>query len=156
MNKRQQKKYLQKLCMYLCMNAYLVTFNNVDFCGLKVPQLISTHVKRIPKFSALSTRNIEKEFTKGLLIFYCKNRKRSIIWEHKLKLLKVEKLTNDLINLVVKMYKLRLTVLNNFVEELFTFEDAGYVEVMCHDLGLSERKSDEVMRRIESSLAIAK
>ena len=156
MNKRQQKKYLQDLCMYLCMNAYLVSFNNVNFCGLNVPQLISTHVKRIPKFSALSTRNIEKQFTKGLLIFYCKNKKRSIIWEHKLSLIKSEKLEEVLISLVIEMYKLRLTVLNNFVEELFTFEDAGYVKVMCHDLGLSERKSDEIIRKIESSLAIAK
>lgn len=156
MNKRQQEKYLQKLCMYLCMNAYLVSFNNVDFCGLNVPQLISAHVKRIPKFSALSTRNIEKQFKKGLSIFYCKNRKRSIIWEHKLPLLKSEKLEEDLISLVVEMYKLRLGVLKVFVEELFSFEDAGYVEVMCHDLGLSERKSDEVIGKIESSLAISK
>lgn len=138
------------------MNAYLVSFNNVDFCGLKVPQLISAHVKRIPKFSALSTRNIEKQFKKGLSIFYCKNRKRSIIWEHKLPLLKSEKLEEDLISLVVEMYKLRLGVLKVFVEELFSFEDAGYVEVMCHDLGLSERKSDEVIGKIESSLAISK
>lgn len=152
MNKRHQKKYLQKLCMYLCMNAYLVTFNNVDFCGLNVPQLISTHVKRIPKFSALSTRNIEKQFTKGLLIFYCKNRKRSIIWEHKLQLLKAEDLTEDLINLVVEMYKLRLTVLKDFVEELFSFEDTGYIEVICHDLGLSEKETDNVIKRINSGL----
>lgn len=138
------------------MNAYLVSFNNVDFSGLNVPQLISAHVKRIPKFSALSTRNIEKQFKKGLSIFYCKNRKRSIIWEHKLPLLKSEKLEEDLISLVVEMYKLRLGVLKVFVEELFSFEDAGYVEVMCHDLGLSERKSDEVIGKIESNLAISK
>lgn len=71
-------------------------------------------------------------------------------------LLKSEKLEEDLISLVVEMYKLRLGVLKVFVEELFSFEDAGYVEVMCHDLGLSERKSDEVIGKIESSLAISK
>ena len=134
------------------MNAYLVSFNNVDFCGLKVPQLISAHVKRIPKFSALSTRNIEKQFKKGLSIFYCKNRKRSIIWEHKLPLLKSEKLEEDLISLVVEMYKLRLVVLKVFVEELFSFEDVGYIEVMSHDLGLSEKETDNVLRRIASDL----
>ena len=156
MNKRQYKKYRQKLCMYLCMNAYLVSFNNVDFCGLNVPQLISDQVKRISKFSALSTRNIEKQFKKGVSVFYAKNKKRSIIWEHKLQLLKAENLTDDLINLVIEMYKLRLTVLKDFTEDLFSFEDAGYVEVMCHNLELSEKETDEVIRKIESSLAIAK
>ena len=156
MSSRKKKKKVQKHCMYLCMNAYLVSFSNIDFCGFKVPQLISGYVKKMPMFSNLSIRNIEKQFKKGLLIFYCKNRKRCIIWEHKLQLLKAEDLTEDLINLVVEMYKLRLTVLKDFVEELFSFEDAGYVEVMCHDLGLSERKSDEVIGKIESNLAISK
>ena len=36
-------------------------------------------------------------------------------------------MTEDLINLVVEMYKLRLTVLKDFVEELFSFEDTGYI-----------------------------
>ena len=156
MNKRQQKKYLQKLCMYLCMNAYLVSFNNIDFCGLKVPQLISGYVKKFPAFSDLSIRSIEKQFRKGLLIFYNRNKKHCIIWEHKLLLLKFENLTGDLINLVIEMYKLRLTVLKDFTEDLFSFEDAGYVEVMCHNLELSEKETDEVIRKIESSLAIAK
>ena len=115
--------------MYLCMNAYLVSFGNIGFCGFKVPQLISGYVKKMPMFSNLSIRNIEKQFKKGLLIFYCKNRKRCIIWEHKLQLLKTENLTEDLINLVVEMYKLRLTVLKDFVEELFSFEDTA-----LHDL----------------------
>jgi len=134
------------------MNAYLVSFGNIDFCGFKVPQLISGYVKKMPMFSNLSIRNIEKQFKKGLLIFYCKNRKRCIIWEHKLQLLKAEALTEDLINLVVEIYKLRLTVLKDFVEELFSFEDSGYIEVMCHDLGLSEKETDNVLRRIESDL----
>ena len=106
----------------------------------------------MPMFSNLSIRNIEKQFKKGLLIFYCKNRKRCIIWEHKLQLLKAEDLTEDLINLVVEMYKLRLTVLKDFVEELFSFEDTGYIEVMCHDLGLSEKETDNVIKRINSGL----
>lgn len=152
MSKQKKKKKAQKLCMYLCMNAYLVSFGNVDFCGLHVPQLISGCVKKMPVFSAFSIRNIEKLFKKGLLIFYCKNRKRCIVWEHKLQLLKAEALTEDLINLVVEMYKLRLTVLKDFVEELFSFEDSGYIEVMCHDLGLSEKETDNVLRRIESDL----
>jgi len=152
MSKQKKKKKAQKLCMYLCMNAYLVSFGNIDFCGFKVPQLISGYVKKMPMFSNLSIRNIEKQFKKGLLIFYCKNRKRCIIWEHKLQLLKAEALTEDLINLVVEIYKLRLTVLKDFVEELFSFEDSGYIEVMCHDLGLSEKETDNVLRRIESDL----
>lgn len=156
MSKQEKRKKTQKLCMYLCMNAYLVSFGNIDFSGFKVPQLISEYVKKMPMFSNLSIRNIEKQFKKGLLIFYCKNRKRCIIWEHKLQLLKTENLTEDLINLVIEMYKLRLTVLKDFTEDLFSFEDAGYVEVMCHNLELSEKETDEVIRKIESSLAIAK
>ena len=156
MSKQKKKKKTQKLCMYLCMNAYLVSFGNIDFSGFKEPQLISGYVKKMPMFSNLSIRNIEKQFKKGLLIFYCKNRKRCIIWEHKLQLLKTENLTEDLINLVVEMYKLRLTVLKDFTEDLFSFEDAGYVEVMCQNLELSEKETDEVIRKIESSLAIAK
>ena len=152
MSRRKKKKKLQKHCMYLCMNAYLVSFGNIDFCGFKVPQLISGYVKKMPMFSNLSIRNIEKQFKKGLLIFYCKNRKRCIIWEHKLQLLKAEDLTEDLINLVVEMYKLRLTVLKAFVEELFSFEDSGYIEVMCHDLGLSEKETDNVIKKINSGL----
>ena len=152
MSKQEKKKKTQKLCMYLCMNAYLVSFGNIDFSGFKVPQLISEYVKKMPMFSNLSIRNIEKQFKKGLLIFYCKNRKRCIIWEHKLQLLKAEDLTEDLINLVVEMYKLRLNVLKDFVEELFSFEDTGYIEVMCHDLGLSEKETDNVIKRINSGL----
>ena len=152
MSRRKKKKKVQKHCMYLCMNAYLVSFGNVDFCGFKVPQLISRYVKKMPMFSNLSIRNIEKQFKKGLLIFYCKNRKRCIIWEHKLQLLKAEDLTEDLINLVVEMYKLRLTVLKVFVEELFSFKDVGYIEVMSHDLGLSEKEIDNVIKRINSDL----
>lgn len=152
MSKQKKKKKTQKLCMYLCMNAYLVSFGNIDFSGFKVPQLISGYVKKMPMFSNLSIRNIEKQFKKGLLIFYCKNRKRCIIWEHKLQLLKAEDLTEDLINLVVEMYKLRLTVLKDFVEELFGFEDVGYIEVMSHDLGLSEKEIDNVIKRINSGL----
>lgn len=152
MSRRKKKKKVQKHCMYLCMNAYLVSFGNIDFCGFKVPQLISGYVKKMPMFSNLSIRNIEKQFKKGLLIFYCKNRKRCIIWEHKLQLLKAENLTEDLINLVVEMYKLRLTVLKAFVEELFSFEDVGYIEVMSHDLGLPEKEIDNVIKRINSDL----
>ena len=152
MSKQKKKKKTQKLCMYLYMNAYLVSFGNIDFSGFKVPQLISGYVKKMPMFSNLSIRNIEKQFKKGLLIFYCKNRKRCIIWEHKLQLLKTENLTEDLINLVVEMYKLRLTVLKAFVEELFSFEDSGYIEVMCHDLRLSEKETDNVIKRINSDL----
>ena len=152
MSKQKKKKKAQKLCMYLCMNAYLVSFGNVDFCGLHVPQLISGCVKKMPVFSALSIRNIEKQIKKGLLILYCKNRKRCIIWEHKLQLLKAEDLTEDLINLVVEMYKLRLTVLKDFVEELFSFEDVGHIEVMSHDLGLSEKEINNVIKRINSGL----
>lgn len=107
--------------MYLCMNAYLVSFGNIDFYGFKVPQLISGYVKKMTMFSNLSIRNIEKQFKKGLLIFYCKNRKRCIIWEHKLQLLKAEDLTEDLINLVVEMYKLRLTVLKDFCGRVIQF-----------------------------------
>ena len=69
-----------------------------------------------------------------------------------MQLLKAEDLTEDLINLVVEMYKLRLTVLQDFVEELFSFEDTGYIEVMCHDLGLSEKETDNVIKRINSGL----
>lgn len=69
-----------------------------------------------------------------------------------MQLLKTENLTEDLINLVVEMYKLRLTVLKDFVEELFSFEDTGYIEVMCHDLGLSEKETDNVIKRINSGL----
>ena len=69
-----------------------------------------------------------------------------------MQLLKSEALTEDLINLVVEMYKLRLTVLKDFVEELFSFEDSGYIEVMCHDLGLSEKETDNVIKRINSGL----
>ncbi|WP_288725370.1 hypothetical protein, partial [uncultured Treponema sp.] len=66
--------------------------------------------------------------------------------------LSLEDLTEDLINLVVEMYKLRLTVLKDFVEELFSFEDTGYIEVICHDLGLSEKETDNVIKRINSDL----
>ena len=69
-----------------------------------------------------------------------------------MQLLKAEDLTEDLINLVVEMYKLRLTVLKDFVEELFGFEDVGYIEVMSHDLGLSEKEIDNVIKRINSGL----
>ena len=50
------------------------------------------------------------------------------------------------------MYKLRLTVLKVFVEELFSFEDVGYIEVMSHDLGLSAKEIDNVIKRINSDL----
>ena len=50
------------------------------------------------------------------------------------------------------MYKLRLTVIKDFVEELFSFEDTGYIEVMCHNLGLSEKETDNVIKRINSGL----
>ena len=50
------------------------------------------------------------------------------------------------------MYKLRLTDLKDFVEELFSFEDTGYIEVICHDLRLSEKETDNVIKRINSGL----
>lgn len=56
MNKGQKEKQTKKLCMYFCMNAYMVSFINVDFCGLEVPALVSGFVKEIPEFSQLSQK----------------------------------------------------------------------------------------------------
>ena len=90
MNKRQKKKEVQRICMYFCMNVYLSFFTDVDLSGFDVPPLISDYVKSIPLFSILSKKNIEKQFHKGLLIFYRHSRKREIIWEYKIPLLKAK------------------------------------------------------------------
>lgn len=149
MNKRLKKKNVQKLCMYFCMNAYLVSFIDIDFSGFDVPPLISEYVKTIPMFSVLSKRNIERQFHKGLEIFHRHSRKRRIIWEYTLPLLKSKKLTEHLCGLVVEMYRLRLHVLREHIEELLTDEDCGYIDDMCHGLKLSGNDTDKLIQKIK-------
>ena len=155
MNKRQVKKQLQKLCMYFCMNAYLASFDNIDFSGLRLPPLISAYVKEIPVFSNLSKRNMEKQFHKGLIIFY-KKRRKYIIWEYKLPLLKSKQLTEHLCNLVIEMYKLRLNILKDYVSETFTDDDCNSIEVMCRGLEMSDKKTVSLIQNIQIQLRIIK
>lgn len=155
MNKRQVKKQLQKLCMYFCMNAYLASFDNIDFFGLRLPPLISAYVKEVPVFSNLSKRNMEKQFHKGLIIFY-KKRRKYIIWEYKLPLLKSKQLTEHLCNLVIEMYKLRLNILKDYVSETFTDDDCNSIEVMCQGLEMSDKKTVSLIQNIQIQLRIIK
>ena len=155
MNKRQVKKQLQKLCMYFCMNAYLASFDNIDFSGLRLPPLISAYVKEVPVFSNLSKRNMEKQFHKGLIIFY-KKRRKYIIWEYKLPLLKSKQLTEHLCNLVIEMYKLRLNILKDYVSETFTDGDCNSIEVMCRGLEMSDKKTVSLIQNIQIQLRIIK
>lgn len=155
MNKRQVKKQLQKLCMYFCMNTYLASFDNIDFSGLRLPSLISDYVKEVPVFSNLSKRNIEKQFHKGLIIFY-KKRRKYIIWEYKLPLLKSKQLTEHLCNLVIEMYKLRLNILKDYVSETFTDDDCNTIEVMCRGLEMSDKKTVSLIQNIQIQLRIIK
>ena len=155
MNKRQVKKQLQKLCMYFCMNAYLASFDNIDFSGLRLPPLISAYVKEVPVFSNLSKRNMEKQFHKGLIIFY-KKRRKYIIWEYKLPLLKSKQLTEHLCNLVIEMYKLRLNILKDYVSETFTDDDCNSIEVMCRGLEMSDKKTVSLIQNIQIQLRIIK
>lgn len=155
MNKRQVKKQLQKLCMYFCMNAYLASFDNIDFSGLRLPPLISAYVKEVPVFSNLSKRNMEKQFHKGLIIFY-KKRRKYIIWEYKLPLLKSKQLTEHLCNLVIEMYKLRLNILKDYVSETFTDDDCNSIEVMCRGLDMSDKKTVSLIQNIQIQLRIIK
>ena len=155
MNKRQVKKQLQKLCMYFCMNAYLASFDNIDFSGLRLPPLISAYVKEVPVFSNLSKRNMKKQFHKGLIIFY-KKRRKYIIWEYKLPLLKSKQLTEHLCNLVIEMYKLRLNILKDYVSETFTDDDCNSIEVMCRGLDMSDKKTVSLIQNIQIQLRIIK
>ena len=155
MNKRQVKKQLQKLCMYFCMNAYLASFDNIDFSGLRLPPLIRDYVKEVQVFSNLSKRNVEKQFHKGLIIFY-KKRRKYIIWEYKLPLLKSKQLTEHLCNLVIEMYKLRLNILKDYVSETFTDDDCNSIEVMCRGLEMSDKKTVSLIQNIQIQLRIIK
>ena len=151
MNNRQQKKHAQEICMYFCMNAYLASFNNVDFSGFDLPPLISDYVKEVPLFSRLSPRNIEKQFYRALVIFYRK-RWNHIIWEYKLPLLKSKQLSEHLCGFVLEMYKLRLNELKDCVAEIFTEEDCCYIENMCRGLKLSDEEMDSLIQNIKIQL----
>ena len=153
MNKRQQKKQTQKLCMYFCMNAYLVSFINVNFNAFNLPSLISKDIRKIPAFSILSESNIEKQFLKGLRIFYRLKRSQRIIWEDKVPLLESHGLTNALLDIVEKMFRLRLTTLRDCVEKLFSDEDFDCLQSFLHgDLKLSKQEKSAEIDRIKMSL----
>ena len=153
MNKRQQKKQTQKLCMYFCMNAYLVSFINVNFNAFNLPPLISKDIKKNLSFSILSQKNIKKQFLKGLRIFYRLKKSQRIIWENKLPLLKSHGLTNALLDIVEKMFRLRLTTLRNCVKELFSDEDFDCLQSFLHgDLKLSKQETTAEIDRIKMSL----
>ncbi len=137
------------------MNTYLASFDNIDFSGLRLPSLISDYVKEVPVFSNLSKRNIEKQFHKGLIIFY-KKRRKYIIWEYKLPLLKSKQLTEHLCNLVIEMYKLRLNILKDYVSETFTDDDCNSIEVMCRGLEMSDKKTVSLIQNIQIQLRIIK
>jgi hypothetical protein len=126
------------------MNAYLASFNNINFYGFDVPPFVSDFVKSVPMFSILSEKNIEKQFCKGLRDFYHVCSKMTI-WEYKLPLLKALKLTDSLFALILEMFRLRLTILKDCNDGLFTDEDRNCILSLSNELELSET---EIAKRI--------
>ncbi|MDD7610548.1 MAG: hypothetical protein PUJ82_06510 [Spirochaetales bacterium] len=154
MNRRIKKRQAQKLCMYICMNAYLASFNDIDFYAFNVPPLVSDFLKTVPVLSVLSKKNIEKQFCKGLRDFYHVCSKMTI-WEYKLPLLKAAKLTDSLFALILEMFRLRLTVLKDCNDGLFTDEDRNCILNLSNELELSETEIAKRIGFIEENLKMA-
>ena len=77
------------------------------------------------------------------------------IWEYKLPLLKAAKLTDSLFALILEMFRLRLTVLKDCNDGLFTDEDRNCILSLSNELELSETEIAKRIGLIEENLKMA-
>lgn len=115
MNKRNRKKYFQKLCLQFCMTAYINSFVDVDGDYRNIPKLLVDEIKRIPMFSRFSTGTISKLFRKGFrkTFYYAKE---EIYWDGLLPLWKHNNLENYLGETILDFISIRLENSMNHLE----------------------------------------